>query len=958
MRKTIFFRRLTVMAALLLTTLTAAAQEPYVVYKNQTLTFYYDNNRESRGGTALVHTLYKEKLVWNDYRSAIKTVVFDESFDACHTIKSMSYWFEDCVHLTTITGLEYLHTENVTRMDYMFSYCKELTSLDLSSFNTANVTNMNYMFWGCYNLEHLNLKNFNTSKVTSMRAMFYFCLKLTSLDLKSFDTSKVSNMMNMFGNCSALESLDISNFDTGKVSFMDGMFYGCRKLTVLDVSHFNTVNVLDMPQMFAGCQEVTTLDLSRFNTAKVRTMNGMFSSCKKLKTIYADSRIWSTANVKENDGLKLFNGCTALVGGNGTTYSEEHVDKDYACVDKSGQPGYLTQKEFTDPETYALLSDDGTTLTYYYDTKKVERKGMDLTAIEGKDKVTAVVIDDSFAAFHGFRTLAYFFYDFKRMKSITGLANLNTDNVTDMSWMFSGCGSLTSLDLSPLNTTNVTDMSRMFSGCYSLTSLDLSPLNTANVTNMSFMFGGCSSLTTLDLSPLNTDNAMDMSWMFSSCEGLTSLDLSPLNTANVTDMSGMFCFCSGLTSLDLSPLNTANVTDMSQMFCFCTGLTSLDLSPLNTDNVTNMWNLFGSCTGLTSLDLSPLNTANVTNMGQMFSHCTGLTTLDLSPLNTDNVTNMTNMFMGCSFLTRIYVGDGWSTQQITVKENGINMFTDCAVLVGGAGTTYDATYTDYTYARIDGGTASPGYLSHISQKDALPEVKIPYTTLSDDGTTLTFYYDTNMKSRGGTGVSANEFSIGDTQRSNITAVVFDESMADCTNYFTSTSGWFKGCRNLTNITGLEHLNTSSVQSMTSMFLGCEKLTVLDLSGFNTANVESIGGMFGECRSLTTIYVGDGWTTKNVKTYSGRYVFEGCEKLVGGKGTAYSDTHADYTYARIDGGTASPGYLTHINDKGMTGVKTVDIQHQTVGKRYDLGGRQVSTPRRGIVIVEGKKALAR
>lgn len=39
------------------------------------------------------------------------------------------------------------------------------------------------------------------------------------------------------------------------------------------------------------------------------------------------------------------------------------------------------------------------------------------------------------------------------------------------------------------------------------------------------------------------------------------------------------------------------------------------------------------------------------------------------------------------------------------------MFSNTTNLVGGAGTVYDSTKTDKTYARIDGGTSSPGYFT-------------------------------------------------------------------------------------------------------------------------------------------------------------------------------------------------------------------------------------------------------
>ena len=64
--------------------------------------------------------------------------------------------------------------------------------------------------------------------------------------------------------------------------------------------------------------------------------------------------------------------------------------------------------------------------------------------------------------------------------------------------------------------------------------------NTNNVNNMSGMFNGCSSLTSLNLSNFNTNNVRDMSCMFYKCSSLTSLNLSNFNTNNVEDMDDIF----------------------------------------------------------------------------------------------------------------------------------------------------------------------------------------------------------------------------------------------------------------------------------------------------------------------------------------------------------------------------------------------------------------------------------
>ncbi|MDY4557421.1 MAG: BspA family leucine-rich repeat surface protein, partial [Alloprevotella sp.] len=184
-----------------------------------------------------------------------------------------------------------------------------------------------------------------------------------------------------------------------------------------------------------------------------------------------------------------------------------------------------------------------------------------------RSSIKKVVIDTSFAEARP-TTCYMWFYFCSALKEIQGMENLNTSEVTNMSYMFEFCSGLTSIDLSSFNTANVTDMSFMFQNCSGLTSIDLSSFNTANVTDMIFMFCNCSSLTSIDLSNFNTANVTDMSYMFSWCLSLTSLNLSNFNTANVTNMYYMFQYCSGLTSLDLSNFNTANVTDMSYMFYY------------------------------------------------------------------------------------------------------------------------------------------------------------------------------------------------------------------------------------------------------------------------------------------------------------------------------------------------------------------------------------------------------
>ena len=274
-------------------------------------------------------------------------------------------------------------------------------------------------------------------------------------------------------------------------------------------------------------------------------------------------------------------------------------------------------------EPYAVLSNNNTTLTFYYDHLKSDRNGMNIEDKKWKnhwDDIVTVFFDESFANCHNICSTGDWFGGFRNLTSVVGLKNLDTSKVTDMSSMFTGCQSLQSLDLSNFDTSKVTNMDSMFWGCHSLQSLDLSSFDTSKVTNMSRMF--CD------------------------CESLRLLDLSSFDTSRVTSMFYMFCSCNSLESLDLSNFDTSKVTNMNSMFAGYP-LQLLNLSSFDTSRVTSMGGMFSHCKSLDSLDLSNFDTSKVTDMSYMFSYCKSLRSLDLSSFDTSKVTDMTGMFNGC-----------------------------------------------------------------------------------------------------------------------------------------------------------------------------------------------------------------------------------------------------------------------------------------------------------------------
>lgn len=222
----------------------------------------------------------------------------------------------------------------------MFNNMSQVTSIDTTKFNTSGVTNMNSMFYNCSALTELNLSSFNTSNVTDMYGMFYGCSGLTELNISNFNTSEVTNMASMFGNIN-VTSLDLSNFNTEKVTKMENMFNGAKSLTSLNVTSFDVSNVKTMSRMFASCESLTELDLSSFSPVQATTLEKMLSNMYALVTIYASDNFITTSASNSNG---MFVNDTNLVGGNGTVYDANNVNKTYAVIDTATTPGYFTRK--------------------------------------------------------------------------------------------------------------------------------------------------------------------------------------------------------------------------------------------------------------------------------------------------------------------------------------------------------------------------------------------------------------------------------------------------------------------------------------------------------------------------------------------------------------------------------------------------------------------------------------
>ncbi|MBP3789934.1 MAG: BspA family leucine-rich repeat surface protein [Prevotella sp.] len=413
------------------------------------------------------------------------------------------------------------------------------------------------------------------------------------------------------------------------------------------------------------------------------------------------------------------------------------------------------------------------------------------------------------------------FWGCKALKSIA-LIDFETYNVTDMSYMFFNCEKLESLDLTTFNTAKVTDMSNMFGNCMKLSSIVWGTMfQTFRVRDMTCMFQACTNLKRLDLSNFQTLNVENMFGMFRSCISLYSLDLSNFNTSKVTDMSEMFYDCEQIKRIDIHNFNIEKLSSTIRMFSYCRNLEKI-ICDGDWSGVSESMNMFYNCTNLvgaipynsanvtasyankttgyfspfyyyiaeisndhktltfrrsetapnrttqwdatrsgyeeidTSDDddfqneytfhkkgeivvfdesfkdarpnscyawfgsdleeivgIENLNTSEVTNMAFMFYGCNKLKTIDVRHFDVSQVTNTAYMFYGCTNLETIIGDDDWNNGQIV---ESYNMFW-CPKL-GGA-ISYDSHKNDIKYAN-----PNTGYFTSYGDEIRIPSNKI------------------------------------------------------------------------------------------------------------------------------------------------------------------------------------------------------------------------------------------
>src|SRR5574344_1616740 len=681
--------------------------------------------------------------------------------------------------------------------------------------------------------------------------------------------------------------------------------------TVTNPSDGKTYNVTSIGiSAFYNCSGLTSIDLSAANSLQTIGDKAFFG-CENLTSVTIPSSVTSI-------GFRAFYYCTGLTS----------IDLSAATGLKT--IGFITFSHGS-PATFITTPRTSATPVKYADLTSIEDyafqncKGLTTFDISGATNLTTI----GEGAFNGCSSLT----------SVTIPSSVTSIGAS----AFNGCSSLTSVTI-PVSVTSIGE--RAFKDCSGLTLIDLSDANglqtiggyafynsnaTFTTTTGSsatavkydaltsigdYAFTSCSGLTTFDMSGATNltsigDNAFSTSGLtsitipasvtsigdhaFSSCSGLTSVTIP----ASVTFIGGSaFYYCTGLTSIDLSATNKLQ-TIGEEAFSYCSAAkfittTGSSDTPVKYDALTSIGvNAFYGCSGLKDFDMS--GATNLTAIGDAaFCKCSGLTSVTI-PASVTSISG--SAFYYCSKLSTVYL------EPTTPPSLGTDIFAYCKSDIKfyiNDGTTDKANISAYisatsawTYGKIIDSNAVP-YLPKKVTEAKVATLYLPYEVDIPEG--ITAYYCSGK----------------------------------ATDYISMTK-----------------LEGGVIPANTPVYL-----TATDAATFNfIANGKSTPAVSNDdiLKGLTadlTVITGNTYLTLG-KASDDTYGFYKY------KGTTIA---ANTCYIEYSGGSAAKGFNISF-DGSTTGINEAAAP-ANAGKRmiYDLQGRRVTSPVKGIYIINGKKVI--
>lgn len=273
---------------------------------------------------------------WENDRLLIRAVV------ARHKVELPFVYdmFKRCTNLA-YADLNKLQLSRVTDLGGVFSYDTSLKMVCCSEWDLGNVTIAQGTFYNCSALTEVDCSGWGMGSCDNA---FNGCGKLAALDVSAWGPTKALLLYRTFYGCSALAYLLLEAWGAVRVDNLNAAFYHVA-VELMDLSAWDVSGCSTMASTFSYLTNLKTLDISGWDTSSMVNLTSMFMGCSALTTIWAGDGWTTKAVTSSGNNNYVFNSCTSLVGGNGTTFSGSHANMEYARINAEDAPGYFTRKE-------------------------------------------------------------------------------------------------------------------------------------------------------------------------------------------------------------------------------------------------------------------------------------------------------------------------------------------------------------------------------------------------------------------------------------------------------------------------------------------------------------------------------------------------------------------------------------------------------------------------------------